>query len=351
MTSAKLHGVDTILLLFQDFQWPTDEFAECYVQHVEDVFTLTRYGISVRQAQDTLSWLRIVPSIYIPKKLSLATMDALAGKLISRRRGLFEFRAHHGIETQRVTSNKLSGKETPEAASIIGRSLTLPGLGKKQKAKHLLQDLSDPVAMPSCRVAVVMNPTDWEAVCAALLIKEMLVQHNLTSLDQVPFVLHEGDYLPSTVHVVLIICTNDCFHSATFVRQVLNADKRGVHFIPVVVVENFRFPVGGQLVQEKSDVAAAILAHGTQQILEDFARVVDTIFREIAISVVLQDGEEIIAVRIAAIASRVSDACDSPQGGKHSARMDGMQHTGRSKETTPREGKYLQDVSSERTRF
>ena len=86
----------------------------------------------------------------------------------------------------------------------------------------------------------------------------------------------------------LSICTNDCFHSATFVRQVLNADKMGVHFIPVVVV-NFRFPVSGQFVQEKIDVAAAVLAHGTQQILEDFARVVDSIFKEIDISVVLQD--------------------------------------------------------------
>merc|ERR1712136_248489 len=89
-------------------------------------------------------------------------------------------------------------------------------------------------------------------------IKEMFVYHNLTFLDQVFFVLHEGDYLPFTVYVV--------------------------------------------------------------QILEDFARVVDNIFKEIAISVVLQDAEEVIVVRIAAIASRVSDACDSPQGGKHLAR-------------------------------
>ena len=89
-------------------------------------------------------------------------------------RGLFEFRAHHGIETQKGTCDKLSDKKTPEAASIIGRSLTVTSVGKKQKAEHLLQDLSDPVAMPSCRVAVVVNPTDWEAVCAALLSKRCL---------------------------------------------------------------------------------------------------------------------------------------------------------------------------------
>ena len=82
----------------------------------------------------------------------------------------------------------------------------------------------------------------------------------------------------------------------------------GVHFIPVVVVENFRFPVGGQFVQEKTDVAAAILAHGTQQILEDFEGVVDTTFKEIAVSVVLQ------------ARSRVSDAHDSPQGVKDPAK-------------------------------
>ena len=132
---------------------------------MEDVFALTRYDISVGLVQDTLSWLRTSPCMYIPKKLSLANVDALAGKHISRRRGLFEFSAHHGIETQKVTCDNLSGKGTPEAASIFCRSLTVSG---KQKAQHHLQDLSDPVAMPSCRVAVIMNPTDWEAVCGAL---------------------------------------------------------------------------------------------------------------------------------------------------------------------------------------
>ena len=60
---------------------------------------------------------------------------------------------------------------------------------------------------------------------------------------------------------------------------------------------------------------------------------------------------EVIAVRIAGIASRVSDACDSPHGGKHTARKDNMQPTDRSKETTPRDGEDLHAVSSECTRF
>ena len=79
----------------------------------------------------------------------------MAGKHISRRRGLLEFSAHHVIDTKKSTCDKLSGKETSDSASTLGRHqsqrnclMTVPGLGKKATAEHF----------------VIVNPTDGEAV-------------------------------------------------------------------------------------------------------------------------------------------------------------------------------------------
>ena len=126
-----------------------------------------------------------------------------------------------------------------------------------------------------------------------------------------PFIIPEDGDVPANVHVVLIVCTNGCFHSTQFVRKVLTADETGVHFIPVVAVEHFRFPVCGQITEEMREVALG------QHTLEDFVRVLDTIFREIAIGVILQDSEDALAVRMAALASRVSDACERPRRARH----------------------------------
>ena len=159
MTTAKLHGVDSILLIFPDFRWPTDEFVENYAQHVEGILSLAQYGINVGLAQEALRWLRTQPSIHLPQKLSLATMDAVAGKLVSRQQGRYEFSGHRGIETRSVSH------ELATADTISGSVATL-------HAEHYVQDLVDPIAMPTCRVAAIVDMADREAVCAALLLEE-----------------------------------------------------------------------------------------------------------------------------------------------------------------------------------
>jgi len=318
MTTAKLHGVDTILLIFPEFQWPADDFVENYPQHVEGVLSLVKFGIHVDMVQEALRWLRTRPSIVIPEEMSLAVADAVAGKLVSRRRGLFECSPHPGIDTEKNTWEGNSfhdGAKTSvssEVAHVIGKVLwkskivTLP-VGRSQ-AEHRVQNLVDPAAMSNCRVVAIVDRGDSEAVCAALLVREMLVQFLPSSLEKVPYVLRENDDVSANVDVILVICTNGCFRSAAFVRQLLTADEIGARFIPVVAVDNFRFPVDGRFTEEMRHVAPAILDHGRQHTLEDLVRVVGIVFQEIAIGVVLQDSEDVIAVRVAAIASRLSDS-------------------------------------------
>ena len=91
----------------------------------------------------------------------------------SRQQGRYEFSGHRGIETRSV-SHELATPDT-----ISGSVATL-------HAEHYVQDLVDPVEMPTCRVAAIVDMADREAVCVALLFKEMLVHLLLNSWEQVP---------------------------------------------------------------------------------------------------------------------------------------------------------------------
>ena len=106
----------------------------------------------------------------------------------------------------------------------------------QRRASHNVQQVMDPA------VAAIVDRGNWDGVCVALLVKEMLVSHLLTALEQVSDVLTEEDSLPPETGSALIICTNGCFHSASFVRQVLEAKEMGAHFEPVMAEENFHFP-------------------------------------------------------------------------------------------------------------
>ena len=55
MTTSRLHSLDTILLIFPDFRWPTRAFIDDYASHVEGVMSLAPHGISVEMAQDNLA--------------------------------------------------------------------------------------------------------------------------------------------------------------------------------------------------------------------------------------------------------------------------------------------------------
>ena len=57
MMTARVHGVDTILVVLPDFTWPTEDCITQYASHVPGVYGLAKFGISVSMAQVTLAWL------------------------------------------------------------------------------------------------------------------------------------------------------------------------------------------------------------------------------------------------------------------------------------------------------
>jgi len=235
----------------------------------------------------------------------------VAGKLVSRKRGQCEFSSHHGVDTTRVASTVRERPSNIHKMLFHRRALSnLRGGPGQTRANHAVQQLMDPAVMPTCKVVAIVDRGSWDGVSVALLVKEMLVSHLLTALEHVPYVLTEEDSLPPETESVLIICTNGCFHSASFVRQVLEAKEMGVHFIPVVAEENFHFPTETFYEEVRERAPIVLKSQNDRYTQEDRTKenlvtAIENIFLEIAIDVALQDSEDIIAVRIGVIAGRV----------------------------------------------
>ena len=172
-------------------------------------------------------------------------------------------------------------------------------------AEHAVEQLEDPAATLTCQAVAIVDRGNWEAVCAALLVREMLVPQMSTAPKRVPHVLTEDDALPPDTECALILCTNGCFHSAHFAKQLLAAAAVGVHFIPVVAEENFHFPT--EALYEEVRRRAPSTSQSQTFTAEHLVTVIGTIFEEIGIDVVLQGAEEIIAVHVAAIAGRLQE--------------------------------------------
>ena len=146
MTTARLHGLDTILLIFPEFQWPRRASVDEYATHVEGVLSLAACGISVEMAQDTLSWLSSCPQIKLPEEISLSGVDEIAAKLT-------------GVKKEQSKRSVQNTDEEKDFGHVCSRTVT---------------ESSDCAASSSVDVASSVDYRMQESVCAALFLKEML---------------------------------------------------------------------------------------------------------------------------------------------------------------------------------
>ena len=233
MTTARLHDVDTILVVLPCFTWPTDDFFTRYATHVPGILGISKFGISVEMARVTLSWLQSQSRLSLPHKVSLSVSEVVARKLVSHKRGLCEYSMQFGVESRSLN--------VVQADRSLSRTLRRK-FTRNDPAEHVVAQLEDQGAMLTSKAVAIVDRRNWEGICAALLVREMLVSHLSAAPEKVHHVLTEDDGLPPDTDSALILCTNGCFHSVHFAHQVLAAAATGVHLIPIVAEENFHFP-------------------------------------------------------------------------------------------------------------
>ena len=149
ITTARLHGLDTVLFILPECQWPTRAFVDEYPTHVEGVLSLAASGISVEMAQDTLSWLSSCPQIKLPEEISLAAVDEIAAKLT-------------GFKKEQSKRSVQNTDEEKNFGHVLSRTVSEP---------------TDCAASFSVDVASTVDNKMQESVYAALFLKEMFKSH------------------------------------------------------------------------------------------------------------------------------------------------------------------------------
>ena len=301
MTTARLHHVDTILVFFPDFRWPSREFVGDYSQHVSGILSLAAYGISEEMARATLLWLASRPVILLPSTMSVACADAVAGKLVGRRQGKCETAGVPGMMSAASREEKLREVFRAEASGQADDAgLERQSLGIRHQVFDGLTDGAIPL---SCEVVSVADLSNWQAVCTALVVKELLKGH-FPLLSRVSYLLGPEEHLPENTATVLVVCSNGCFHCPRFVGQLMQAQALSVNLLPIIAEESFRFP-SEQWYQELSRLSPHLLSSSryAPRLLVPFVR---RLFQQIATHVSAQDSESALQVRVAAIAQRLS---------------------------------------------
>jgi len=174
---------------------------------------------------------------------------------------------------------------------------------------HVTGVLSDSSVHEVSEVVAVVDHTNWEAVCAAFVVQELLKQEfPLESL--VPQVLGPLDSIPRKTSMMLVICSNGCFQRAEFVRQLFEGQALMVKVVPIVAHANFQFPTSA-FYEGLRDLSPHLL-HGMPHMSYHLIHLIKRIFREIAIHVQMQESERTLQVRGRTIAKRLSCATLKP---------------------------------------
>lgn len=295
MCTADLHSINTILILFPEFQWPSPEFIADIGTHVEGVESLAQYGISLAMARGTLQRLSTRRQVILPPSITLECMQSVVGHLVDRKLHKRTSSSDAGVS---VKFEVACSSVVPVPST--SRDVWARGLSEEPESHsnclmvHVQQDLSR-----ECEVVSVVDHSNNEAVCAALIVRELLIPY-YPLLSKVPHVLGRDEDVPKGVRTVLVICSTGCFHQPCFVRQLFQVEALGAGAVPVVVETGFRFP---------SDTWFAELRaiHSDRRIADSLVQVIRKLFEEIAIKAFPQDSHDVLVLRAKSISQRLCD--------------------------------------------
>ena len=306
MVTARLHDIDTFLVRLPDFKWPSLEFLDNYAVHVEGIFSLTEFGIDEEMAKATFLWLRSRPSVLLPLSVTLSCVEVIARKLVVRKCGKREDVRVPGMSVCRSAGVFDSALEAEPPTGELSVSLARDGDGLQEGPLfQVAEGLSDSTPTAACLFVSIVDQTNQEAVFTALIIKELL-KPKFPLISEVLCVLLSDDDLPENTNTLLVMCSNGCFRSRSFVRQLLQAQELNASMVPIIVDKDFRFPT--EAFYSELDAMSAHLLSGTEYHGRQLTRRIRTLFKEIGIRVDPQDSERVLHVRAVAIANRISGA-------------------------------------------
>ena len=283
MTTARLHSIDTILVIFPDFGHPSHTFIEDYAS-VEGVQSLAPFGISLDMVQQTLWWLGTRPWIVLPRSISSVGVDAVVGKLVGRRKGRQEMATVSSMKS--IIKSPKAEEDVENQATVVRHWRSGPTV-----SHQVIEPVewSTPAAVT---VVSIVDHTNQEAVCTALLVRELL--KTFFPLTGPGHVLGPDENLPRDASLLLVMSSTACFQKPSFVRQLFQAERLGMGAIPIIVDDSFQFP-SDAFFQELRALSAHIMS-GTDRDADDLIALIKKLFEEIGIHVRPQDSQGVLEV-------------------------------------------------------
>ena len=126
----------------------------------------------------------------------------------------------------------------------------------------------------------------------AFMVREMLKR--FFPLTGAGHVLAPEEHLPTSATTLLVMSSNCCFQKPSFVRQLFQAEARGIGAIPIIVCDSFQFP-SDALFQELRPLSTYILSD-TLRHAGDLIALIKSLFEEICIHMRPQDSQGVLEV-------------------------------------------------------
>lgn len=278
VTSANCNHVSVVKIVLSDFRRPDEHFIDNYEQHVPDAVMLSQHGISVDLIKESLHWLCTRPEIEVRGQMCATTLTGVSRCLLG---GLSGDKVV--IDSERVVRDD----DDAEGA----RSMP-----KRWRSQAVPMDKDN---------YILANMANLESAAAAFVLSRLLAPLMQHLPEQIPQVLQDDQVLPATAKQLCLICDNGVFTSMQVVRTLVLAAEGRLGVLPVVAEASFRFPSKEFLVSLAKQTNDVLHHMGSEYKGVAFARIVDNIFKEIAVEVNPQDAEAALQVRAQAVYTRL----------------------------------------------
>ncbi|CAE8593379.1 unnamed protein product [Polarella glacialis] len=251
VTTARIHNVKTVVVALPDYEPPSETLVEEYQVHVPDVTELAALGISLAAVQETLRWMRELPTIELPGTLDSRLTRAVCKKLV----------------VMHVSPGSM-GKNGVQLSNDAEDELDKGTRSVNRKAQY-----------NGSKVAILVDYKNMEAVATALVLQLMVSPLVLSSGGMVPYIMTANEEAMPTVQIIVVICSQGCFGNPDIARVLVSSAARSLTVLPIIAEDGFRFPT-------KDFYDEVLATAGTTGMLgkpSHLAAVVKQVFSEIAV--------------------------------------------------------------------
>ncbi|CAE8736238.1 unnamed protein product [Polarella glacialis] len=176
VTTGRLHKVKTVVVALPDYEPPSETLVQEYQVHVPDVTELAAHGISLAAVQETLRWMRELPTIEL-----LGTLDSKLTKAVCKELVVMHVSpgsmGKNGVQLSNEAEDELD-----EETRLVNRKAQYNG----------------------SKVAILVDYKNMEAVATALVLQLMVSPLLISSGGMVPYIMTANEEAMPTVQIIVI---------------------------------------------------------------------------------------------------------------------------------------------------